>query len=129
VKLWQAIHRWWNELRIQALILFRLGKEELALYRRERTLTDKTIWVPKGREWARARILRKGQKRLVVSFIDHGGIGTRSRMSIRWRNPIALGQDKPVIDPRYSGNRDCYGRSIDFERMVADAFKVSCAAL
>ena len=105
MKLWARMKLWWGEFKLQVRILWTKGKAELALYRLERDMAEATLWIPAKSGWERGRIVRHGQKRLVVQFIDSDGIGTRSPLSVRWRNPRATGNDKPFVDPRYSGNR------------------------
>jgi hypothetical protein len=122
MKLMARVKTWWSELKIQVRILWKKGRAELALYREERYADLETLWVPTKRGWQRGRILRHGQKRLVIKFVDGEGIGTRASLSIRWRDPRALGEDVPTVNPRYSGNRDRRGWSVDNERTIADAY-------
>jgi hypothetical protein len=105
MKLMARVKTWWSELKIQVRILWKKGRAELTLYREERYADLETLWVPTKRGWQRGRILRHGQKRLVIKFIDSDGLCSRSPLSIRWRNPKEIGEDAPAINPRYSGNR------------------------
>ena len=86
-------------------LLFCKGKDEAVFFWRERR-AENCIWAPSGRDWARARILHRGFKRDVIQFIDGKGKKTRrSPLSTRRRDPHLEGRDKPLIDPRTSGNR------------------------
>ena len=96
--------QFFQEVWLQAKILFQDGRDELKLYRLERDQT--VIWAPSKGNWVRARLLFSGFQYDRIQFVDgKKAVGKRSPLSYRPRDPRERGADKPWVDARYSGNR------------------------
>ena len=95
--------QFFQEVWLQAKILFKDGRSELKLYRLERD--QPVIWAPSKGNWVRARFLCSGFRYDRIQFVDgKGAKGKRSPLSCRIRDPRKRGADKPWVDARYSGN-------------------------
>ena len=101
-----AIVKRYKEMKLQLIIRFKDGRDELDLYKLERDHGMSILWVPSKKHWVRARALYWGQKNVLVQFVDGDEKeGYRSPLSIRQRFPQYRQKDKPSRDSRYSGNR------------------------
>ena len=101
----EAIYKFFREIKLQLIIRFKDGRDELDLYKLERDHGMSILWVPSKGGWVRARSLRWGQKNVLVQFVDGDEKeGYRSPLSIRHRSPRERGCDKPRGNATRSGN-------------------------